>query len=62
VLDEGAGAPDGADGERRDVLRRIAVLRDERLRDGVGALEALCRYVPLDPVDEARSHTPTRAA
>lgn len=36
---------------RRDLLRRIAQLKDERLHDDVGALEALARYVPVDPLD-----------
>ncbi|HEX3770616.1 MAG TPA: tetratricopeptide repeat protein [Polyangiaceae bacterium] len=37
--------------ERRDLLRRIADLRDERLRDDAGALEAFARLLPLDPED-----------
>ncbi len=40
----------GAD-ERRDLLRRVAQLRDERLRDDAGALEAFGRLLPLDPDD-----------
>jgi tetratricopeptide (TPR) repeat protein len=40
--------------ERRDLLRRIADLRDERLRDDGGALEAFARLLPLDP-DDARA-------
>ena len=36
---------------RRDLLRRIATLRDERLSDDAGALEALSKLVPIDPVD-----------
>lgn len=40
--------------ERRDLLRRVAELRDERLRDDVGALEAFARLLPLDP-DDARA-------
>jgi tetratricopeptide (TPR) repeat protein len=43
----------GAD-ERRDLLRRVAELRDERLRDDAGALEAFARLLPLDP-DDARA-------
>jgi tetratricopeptide (TPR) repeat protein len=43
----------GAD-ERRDLLRRVAELRDERLRDDGGALEAFARLLPLDP-DDARA-------
>ncbi|HEY5959243.1 MAG TPA: hypothetical protein VIV60_21945, partial [Polyangiaceae bacterium] len=37
--------------ERRDLLRRIAVLRDERLHDDAGAFEVLQQLVPLDPED-----------
>ncbi|MGD0674749.1 MAG: tetratricopeptide repeat protein [Polyangiaceae bacterium] len=40
--------------ERRDLLRRVAHLRDERLRDDPGALEAFARLLPLD-VDDARA-------
>jgi golgin subfamily B member 1 len=40
--------------ERRDLLRRVADLRDERLRDDAGALEAFGRLLPLDP-DDARA-------
>lgn len=42
--------------ERRDLLRRIAMLRDDRLHDDQGALDALAELVPMDPLDpEARS-------
>ncbi len=37
--------------ERRDLLRRVAELRDERLRDDPSALEAFARLLPLDPND-----------
>ena len=37
--------------ERRDLLRRVAELRDERLRDDPGALDAFARLLPLDPED-----------
>jgi tetratricopeptide (TPR) repeat protein len=41
--------------ETRELLRRIAVLRNERLRDDSAALDAYARLVPLDPSDgEAR--------
>jgi tetratricopeptide (TPR) repeat protein len=54
ALDE-AGDPAKADDEKKELLRRIAALRDERLHDDEGALEALSRYVPLEPLDvEAR--------
>lgn len=39
------------EGEKRSLLRRIATLRDERLTDDQGALDALAQLVPLDPVD-----------
>lgn len=39
--------------ERRDLLRRIAELRDERLHDNEGALATLAQLVPADPVDTA---------
>jgi tetratricopeptide (TPR) repeat protein len=38
--------------ERRELVRRIAVLRDERLRDDPGAFESYARLLPLDPDDE----------
>ncbi len=38
-------------GERRSLLRRIATLRDERLADDAGAMDALAQLVPTDPVD-----------
>ncbi len=39
-----------------ELLRRIATLRDERLRDDRGAFEVLARYVPKCPADdEART-------
>ncbi len=47
---EFAAGPD----ERRDLLRRVADLRDERLRDDAGALDAFARLLPLDP-DDARA-------
>ncbi|HEV8549430.1 MAG TPA: tetratricopeptide repeat protein, partial [Polyangiaceae bacterium] len=41
--------------ETRELLRRIAVLRNERLRDDAAALDTYARLVPLDPSDvEAR--------
>jgi tetratricopeptide (TPR) repeat protein len=40
--------------ERRDLLRRVADLRDERLRDDPGAFDAFARLLPLDP-DDARA-------
>jgi tetratricopeptide (TPR) repeat protein len=46
----------GSVDERRDILRRVAQLRDERLRDDVGALEAFGRLLPLDPDDAAARH------
>jgi golgin subfamily B member 1 len=46
--DAGQGADEA---ERRNLLRRIAVLRDERLHDDAGAFDVLQRLVPLDPDD-----------
>ncbi len=37
--------------ERRELLRRIAHLRDDRLHDDESSFEAFARLVPLDPVD-----------
>ena len=37
------------DVERRELLRRIAELRDERLTDDAGAFEAYARLLPLSP-------------
>lgn len=49
---EGADEPT----EKKELLRRIAALRDERLRDDAGAFAALSALVPLDPEDqEARA-------
>jgi tetratricopeptide (TPR) repeat protein len=43
------------DVERRDLLRRIAELRDQRLIDDVGSFETYARLLPLAPGDvEAR--------
>lgn len=44
-----ASSPSASD--RRELLRRVAELRDERLRDDAGAFEAFARLVPLDPED-----------
>ncbi|MBM4361173.1 MAG: hypothetical protein FJ104_00715, partial [Deltaproteobacteria bacterium] len=52
ALDEAAGPEAPVDDERRELLRRLAALRDEKLRDDAGALAALARFVPLDPLDE----------
>lgn len=41
------------DGEKRELLRRISELRDERLHDDAGAFAALADRLPLDPEDEA---------
>ncbi|MCC6526258.1 MAG: tetratricopeptide repeat protein [Polyangiaceae bacterium] len=38
---------------RRELLRRIAELRDERLRDDAGAFEAIELLLPLEPEDAA---------
>jgi tetratricopeptide (TPR) repeat protein len=44
------GAESGA--EKRELLRRIATLRDERLRDDPGAFATLSELVPLEPEDD----------
>jgi golgin subfamily B member 1 len=49
----GASAEEAGDSPelQKELLRRIAQLKDERLHDDVGALEAFARYVPEDPLD-----------
>ena len=47
---ESLTSPEVAD-ERRELLRRIAMLRDDRLHDDQGALDALAELVPMDPLD-----------
>lgn len=37
--------------QRKELLRRISVLRDEGLHEDEGALDALAELVPLDPLD-----------
>lgn len=37
--------------ERRELLRRVSVLRNERLKDDAGAFAALSELVPLEPDD-----------
>ncbi len=37
--------------DRRDLLRRIATLRDDRLHDDVGSFDVFAELSPLDPVD-----------
>lgn len=37
--------------ERRDLLRRIATLRDDRLHDDVGSFDVFAELAPLDPAD-----------
>ncbi|MEZ4225660.1 MAG: tetratricopeptide repeat protein [Polyangiaceae bacterium] len=49
--DKSAAGEGELDDERRDLLRRIALLRDERLHDDDAALGALARLVPADPLD-----------
>jgi tetratricopeptide (TPR) repeat protein len=38
--------------QKRELLRRVAELRDERLNDDAGAFDAYSRFVPLAPADE----------
>ncbi len=42
---------DPANADRRELLRRIATLRDERLHDDESALRTLALLVPADPLD-----------
>jgi hypothetical protein len=42
---------DPANEERRELLRRIATLRDDRLHDDESALRTLALLVPADPLD-----------
>ncbi|HEY4103998.1 MAG TPA: tetratricopeptide repeat protein, partial [Polyangiaceae bacterium] len=42
---------DPSNDERRELLRRIATLRDDRLHDDDGALNTLALLVPADPLD-----------
>jgi tetratricopeptide (TPR) repeat protein len=42
---------EAGESERKELLRRVAVLRDERLHDDAGAFEVLQQLVPLDPED-----------
>ncbi len=51
ALDEAAGNANAIDDERKELLRRIAAFRDERLHDDAGAIDALSRYVPSEPLD-----------
>ncbi len=44
------------DAERRELLRRMAELRDERLTDDRGALEVYARLLPLSPGDVEARH------
>jgi tetratricopeptide (TPR) repeat protein len=46
---EGATSED----ERRELLRRISILRDERLRDDPGAFASLAELTPIEPEDAA---------
>ncbi len=42
-----------SDDDRRDLLQRIAELRDERLKDDAGAFDVLRMLLPLEPEDPA---------
>ncbi len=48
---EGAEPDPVREDERRDLLRRVALLRDERLHDDESAFGSIARLVPLDPLD-----------
>jgi len=47
-----AETPELAREDRLELLRRAARLRDERLANDAGALDALAELLPLDPADE----------
>jgi tetratricopeptide (TPR) repeat protein len=47
-----AETPDLLREDRLELLRRAARLRDERLANDAGALDALAELLPLDPADE----------
>ncbi len=49
---ESSSAADTLD-ERRELLQRISLLRDDRLHDDEGALDALAELVPMAPDDSA---------
>jgi tetratricopeptide (TPR) repeat protein len=42
-----------SEGERRDLLRRISILRDDGLHDDLGAFASLAELVPLEPEDDS---------
>ena len=44
--------PSEREDELKDLLRRVAVLLDDRLHDDDASLNALAKLVPLDPLDE----------
>ena len=42
--------------ERRDLLRRIATLRNDRLHDDEGSFDVFAELSPLDPLDSEWSY------
>jgi len=48
---EGAPRSVEQETERRDLLRRIATLRDDRLHDDSGSFDVFAELVPLDPIE-----------
>ncbi|HSC87655.1 MAG TPA: hypothetical protein VLC09_10310, partial [Polyangiaceae bacterium] len=49
--DEAGEVDKDAEEERRDLLRRIATLRNDRLHDDEGSFDVFAELAPLDPLD-----------
>jgi len=49
--EEGAVEDKESEEERRDLLRRIATLRNDRLHDDEGSFDVFAELAPLDPLD-----------
>lgn len=47
-----AGKAPEAEADERSLLKRIAELKNDRMRDDEGAIVALCDYIPLEPSDQ----------
>ena len=60
ALDEARGETGPLDDERKDLLRRIAQLRDDRLHDDAGALDALVALRAGGAARHGRARSPPR--